>query len=393
MKVLHITTKDNAGAGLCCVRIHQSLLAQNIESKVLTMEKTWDNPEIYQYGYKRIMLMKAVSKLLRMIGLEITEWNKVRKLGKKSHTTYSLPISPVDITKSKLIEWADIIHLHWVNNYVDLPSFFSKVRKPVVWTLHDENLFYGIAHYSKDVIDNDLEKKYASLKRDILINSSNLTVVFLSQYLQRRFSQHVIVQNKRNVVINNSVNCNRFVPIDKIKARNEYAIPLNKKVVCFLANSINEKRKGLQILVDALHEIKEIDWLILAIGGNGDNRRWDIVKSVGSVTDQHMLNSLLCCCDFMAMPSFQEAFAQSPMEAMACGLPVVVFPVSGTSELINERNGVVCTDFTLEALKKGIMTLMNRQYDSTWIRQDMMNRFSPEVIAKKYIDLYKEILG
>ena len=30
------------------------------------------------------------------------------------------------MTKFKWVEWADIIHLHWVNDYLDYPSFFKK---------------------------------------------------------------------------------------------------------------------------------------------------------------------------------------------------------------------------------------------------------------------------
>ena len=102
---------------------------------------------------------------------------------------------------------------------------------------------------------------------------------------------------------------------------------------------------------------------------------------------------LISCADYMAMPSYQEAFSQSPMEAMACGLPVVVFPVSGTAELVNDRNGVICDDFTADALERGIKVLMSRHYDSKEIRQDMIDRYSPQRIAEKYIDLYKELLS
>ena len=76
----------------------------------------------------------------------------------------------------------------------------------------------------------------------------------------------------------------------------------------------------------------------------------------------------LSAADFFAMPSIQEAFALSPMQAMACGLPVVAFPVSGTSELITDLNGIRCRDFSVEALQEGIMTLMSRRYDGAAIR-------------------------
>ena len=76
---------------------------------------------------------------------------------------------------------------------------------------------------------------------------------------------------------------------------------------------------------------------------------------------------------------------------MACGLPVVAFPCSGVSELINEKNGVVCKDFTRSALSEGIRQLMSRDYNHQEIREDVLKRFSSHTIAEQYVKLYDEI--
>jgi glycosyltransferase involved in cell wall biosynthesis len=87
----------------------------------------------------------------------------------------------------------------------------------------------------------------------------------------------------------------------------------------------------------------------------------------------------------------KEAFAQTPIESMACGVPAIVFPVSGTDELITPQNGVRADDFTEESLRQAIKTAMSTSFDSKAIRQDMITRFSPNVIAKKYIAFYHQI--
>ena len=48
MKVLHICTSDEGGAGLCCLRLHNALLNEGVESKVVMNYKTRDYPEVYQ---------------------------------------------------------------------------------------------------------------------------------------------------------------------------------------------------------------------------------------------------------------------------------------------------------------------------------------------------------
>ena len=77
---------------------------------------------------------------------------------------------------------------------------------------------------------------------------------------------------------------------------------------------------------------------------------------------------------------------------MACGLPVIAFPCSGTEELITDMNGVRCEAFTVEALENGIRKALATQYDETMIRNDMIERFSPEKIAGEYLDFYHELM-
>jgi glycosyltransferase involved in cell wall biosynthesis len=92
------------------------------------------------------------------------------------------------------------------------------------------------------------------------------------------------------------------------------------------------------------------------------------------------------------MPSMKEAFAQTPIESMACGVPAIVFPVSGTDELITPINGIRTKGFTSKDLEEAIRQAMATHYDGDIIRQDMINRFSPEIIANKYIEFYKRML-
>ena len=384
---------DGGGAGLCCIRIHQSLLNMGIESKVLVLKKTTKSPEVYQYGNLIEKIARIPSKICRLASCQITDRNKIINLMRTNHTAYSLPVSPIDVTKHKLISWADIIHLHWVNNYVDLPSFFQKVRKPVIWTLHDENLFYGIAHHHKSILPNNpLEIKYRDIKRRAIQNAANLTIVFLSKMMYDKFGGEDFIGNRKKIIINNAVNANSFVPHNREKMRDKYNVDREKTVFAIMANDIGDPNKGLKVLSESLCEIDPDRFEILAIGGNPQNVHYPLVHSVGNISSQSVLSELLSSADYFAMPSYQEAFPQSPMEAMACGLPVVAFPVSGTYEMMNENNGVVCDDFTKKSLKGGITRLLSKKYDANCIRQDMINRFAPEIIAQKYFALYNSII-
>lgn len=392
MRVLHICTDDSKGAGQCCLRIHRALLGSGVESKVLVLNNTQHEIEEYSCGFLKNLLDRVLSKALRSIGLKITERNRLLDLAAKYQGAYSLPVSSINLLKNKWVKWADVIHLHWVNNFLDYPSFFKGVNKPIVWTLHDENFFLGISHYTNQVIaNNKAEIKYLEIKQEAYSNIEKMCIVMLSIFFYNKFGDHTLLRNRKTVVINNPVDTNSFSPYNKMEARRKLHLNDEDIYFAFTALDIAEKRKGLNVLSEALIEMNDPRMKVLAIGGNPSKVEWPNVISLGSKSSAKEISEVLSSADYYAMPSYQEAFSQSPMEAMACGLPVVAFPVSGTAELINDHNGVVCDDFTADSLKEGIQKMMGREYDPRKIREDMINRFSPEAIAQKYIEIYNKL--
>lgn len=393
MHVLHISTTDSGGAGLCCIRIHLALLKMGIESKVVVMEKTTDIPYVYKYDSLKYLLYRAFSKVLLKIGVLFTDYNKIKYLAHKYNTAYTRPVSFVDLTRCDLMEWADVIHLHWVANYLDLPSFMCKINKPIVWTLHDENLFYGIAHHHKSVLPkNRYEIKYRNIKKNAVLNSRNLNIVFLSKMMFDRFGNEEIIKGRYKTIINNSVDGHMFFPHNRSKMRQQYNIAEDYKVFLFIANNIDDPNKGLDILSKALQELNMDRVMILAIGNNPHKKKWPLTCTLGKVVKVEKLCELISLCDYFVMPSYQEAFPQSPLEAMACGLPVLSFPVSGTSEMIDSKNGIICRDFTIGSLKDAIIEMMSKEYDSNYIRKSVLKKFSPNIICAKYIELYNRVL-
>lgn len=394
MKILHVCTRDGDGAGLCCIRIHQALIRQGIDSRVLVLEKRGDCPEVYAAGCApgrwRNLLNRIVNKVLRLMHLKITNFNRRLAFMQKYGAYCSLPVSRYDISGHPLVKEADILHLHWINNFVDYPSFFKKVQKPMVWTLHDENLFLGVTHYNQCWGTKEtLEKKYYRKKQEAVRLIKNLNIVFLSEMMQRQYVHHEMIRGRYSTVINNAVDYNKFYPVNKKKARSIFNIAENAIVFVFVAASLNDERKGLGSLVKTLERMNVPNAMILAVGDNRKEQEWSLIKSTGVIYDTERLSAAYSCGDYFVMPSQQEAFAQTPLEALACGVPVVTFPVSGTNELITEKNGIRCNGFTSEDLEKGIRIAMNTSYDAETIRKDVIDRFSPDLITEKYIELYR----
>lgn len=393
MKVLHLCTTDAKGAGLCAYRIHKQLLDHNIESKMLVLEKHHIDKDVIQVFKYRFFFFRVYHFFLRLLHIYMNEYDiLIRQTGNRN-TLYSRPFLPFDISNNKYVKEADIIHLHWTDNFFDLPNFLKKINKPIIWTLHDEGLFCGTAHYEIDTIQNDiLDLKYREIRKNMIRNRKKTGIVLLSQYFYETYKEHCAIKGCHIRVINNSVDCSKFQQKDRNISRKRLGISDCKIVFLFIAAKINDPRKGLDILIRAVERLNNPDMVILAIGDDKTFQGHKIVKSIGCIYDHDDLSYAISAADYFVMPSKQEAFAQTPIEAMACGIPSILFPVSGTHELINAQNGVLCDECTVDSLVKGINKAMKFKYCKDEIIEFAKRNYSPSIIINEYIKYYNFLI-
>lgn len=394
MKVLHICTTDGGGAGLCALRIHEAMLKRGIDSKVMVLVKGKDRSDVVRFCYLKRLVWRSINRMLRILHLCITDYNYVTNLNIKTGQCFTLPDTIYDVTRHPLVKDADVIHLQWVNGFIDYGSFFKKVNKPIIWTQHDENLFLGIVHYQRDrVLGGEKEQLYYNKKRQYISSASSLGIVFLSKMMYEQYHNHEMIAGKKTTIINNSVDYTLFKPTGRSVARRQYGLDDEAIVFVFIAERIEDTRKGLSILVEAVAKLANPKIKILAVGKRTTNNEYPQTLAIGPVYDTERLSAIYSCADYFVMPSLQEAFAQTPLEAMACGTPVVVFPVSGTEELINDVNGVRCNGFTVSDLESGIRCAMAKTFDRDAIRNDVIERYSPDKITGQYLNFYSEMIN
>ena len=414
MKVVQLSLSDSGGAGLAALRITKALRSIGVDSCMLVADKSSDDESVIQIKDKTIntyipprnRVLMRVKRFLHNRGHFLTEIEKdsttlkAIPLGKR--TFFTSPISCYDLRNHPAIEEADIVHLHWVEGFVDYRTFFPYIKeigKPVVWTYHDENIGFGGFHYQRErdrfyEYYKEIEDKYCLIKKEALSAPQSITMVSLSKEMDAFCHRQSFVSGRPSVIVPNGVDYNRFAILDKNFAKKALKISPNKTVFSFCAYEMSEPRKGLLELLEALERLKNPDIVLLCIGGGEMPRETSIkVYRAGYVTNEDFLSLMYSASDVFVMPSFQEAFAQTPMEAMSCGVPVVAFPVSGTSVLINDKNGVRCEDFSVESLIKSITKVLDTKYDAQEIRNDVIERFAPDVIARMYQKVYDEVIN
>ncbi len=404
MKVVHICTSLEGGAGICARRIVSATRSLGVDARVLVAKgNKQDYVDVIKpiYPWSKVWPIQKIQVLMNILG----KWPKTVVLKKRiskelrnNQGTFTSPITDyTNIASHPWVQEADIVHLHWIGNFVDYKSFFKNVKKPIVWTIHDENPGLGGFHYTlwKDKATDNLRRlddEFCGLKKQAYNSINSMTLVAISTMMKEFFSSNKLLSRFPSVIIHNGIFADDFTPISADCARQALSINNKRKVFLFISQDIHEDRKGLKALIDALEIINYPNTLLICLGKfkSIPNVSFEI-RCEGFVGNNRLQSLYYSAADFYAMPSYQEAFAQTPMEAMACGTPVVAFPCSGASDLINQENGVVCDDFTVEALVIGIKLAMSRSYSRDTIRKNLINRFSYDKIAKEYIELYKKV--
>lgn len=408
MKILHISTYDFGGAGLAALRLHKSLLSQGIDSNMLVMQKTTDLDSVYvatpcgRYDFipSKNRLFRHFQTIMRGHGKMLTrlEYYKRQYYSKLSSQKifFTFPITQYDLAENPLVKEADIIHLHWIADFLDYESFFGKVNKPIIWTFHDYNPFMGGFHYFSTRTKfyfslKNIEDDFINIKSSSIKSISNLTLVAISDEMKSKMHSSTLFASNNIYEIYNSIDPEIFGIIDKSIVRKIFHITQNV-VFLFVSLFLEDPIKGLEKAIASLEKLNIPDSILLCVGqGKPPVSNIVTIRKFDSVPPE-LLQLFYSSADYLLFPSSEESFGQTPVEANSCGTPVVAFPVGVVPELINDTNGVICKDFTVEALSYGIKTAMSRQYNAQIIRQSVIEKFSPKKIVSQFIDLYYQVL-
>ncbi|MDX8399799.1 MAG: glycosyltransferase [Gallionellaceae bacterium] len=201
-------------------------------------------------------------------------------------------------------------------------------------------------------------------------------------------------------VIPYSLDTDVFKPVDEKGIRSALGIPQKAKVVFFAADSIVNRRKGFAELVQALASLKlEEEIFFLTIGndalelGAGFNH-----LHIGHVGNDRLLAAIYNAADVFVIPSLQEAFGQTALEAIACGTPVVGFDVGGIPDIVRPGiTGSLAPQGDISGLRLAIAQLLS---DSGKLREMGIScrrvaeeEYRLDIQARRYIELYERMLA
>lgn len=195
-----------------------------------------------------------------------------------------------------------------------------------------------------------------------------------------------------------------FKPLDK-----EQVLPLRKKLVgerefVILHVGHCHWRKNVELILKALALLKDrLNFVFLQVGGSLNKDQKELIRHLKlekfvkqiSYIDSQLLPQVYNFADVFVFPSWYEGFGLPPLEAMGCGLPVIVSQRSSLPEVVGEAGLYVDPNDKL-ALAQKIETVLNSKSLQQQLRQKGLQRaklFNWQITAEKTYAVYRDVVG
>ena len=418
MKVIHVSTHDiRGGAARSAYRLHQGLQRIGWSSTMFVKEKTCPDPTILRFEPPRGLVTRLRGRVRReVIARDFLRYQASRPVGYEAFSDDRTPSQEAVLGQ---IPRCNVVNLHWVAGLVDITSFFPQMTQttPVVWTLHDMNAFTGGCHYDSQCgrfagscglcpqlgssREQDLSRTVWERKNQALAACKNgsLRIVTPSRWLAEEARSSTLLSGVRVDVIPYGLDLDVFAPRDRAFSRDLLGIPQDARVIFFLAGTLDNRRKGFSLLLEALpYCAKHIDKLLLVSLGESPPKMDGGVPwlHLGSINDDRLLSLVYSAADLFVLPSLQDNLANTVLEAMACGVPVVSFNAGGTPDMVRPGiTGQLVPAYDVSALAAVIVQLMNApdllRSMSAHCRRVALDEYSLTLQAQRYAELYKAL--
>ena len=254
-----------------------------------------------------------------------------------------------------------------------------------------------------------LFRSFLRIRNRVLRNASAFSAIspdFADEFIAAGITPH------RIHMVPNCVDTDRFYPIDpagKDRLREKLGIPRTSKVVIYTGRLVSYK--GLPILLIAWKQIcsRHENALLLLIGSGGldihncetelkeyveANQLGEYVRFTGDI---QTVSEYLQASDIFVLPTENDAFPSSLIEAMACRLPIITTPVGAIKTIVSDGvNGKVVHPGDAQQLADTLDILLGNPElcaklgMAAW--ETVQEYYSADIVTKKYIDLFQQVL-
>jgi len=326
----------------------------------------------------------------------------------------------------------NILHAHNLHhNYFDLralPQLSHQI--PLMLTLHDAWLLSGHCAHSfacerwrtgcgkcpdltiYPAILRDATAYNWQRKQDIYAHSK-LYIATPSHWLMKKVEQSIltsaIVDSK---VIPNGIDLTIFQPTNKQSARSKLNLPLNAKIILFVASGIRQNiwkdyqtmRSAIMLVAERMND-HPIHFIALGEESPPERIGQAMIEFVPYQQDPKIVASYYQAADLYLHAAKVDTFPNVVLEALACGTPVVATAVGGIPEQVKsltiydkeQATGILVNQGDATALADGIEHLIRDETFTLLLAEnaikDTRQRFDLKIQVNQYLNWYQEIIG
>lgn len=418
-----IINKSDATGGAAVVsrRLMEALREEGVDARMLVCEKLTDSPFVEPAASPKKIRRKFLKERLKIF--------LISGFNRKNLFKIDTGEEGLKLWKHPMVTEADAILVNWVNQgMLSLKGVrkILKLRKPVIWTMHDMWCMTGICHHAgkcrhfeQQCGDCPLLGWKASVKdfsfktwkrknkifsdRDLM---RGMCFVGVSNWLKERSKLSGLLKDKRMEVIPNA-----FKAYDSgLRIREEGGAVR----ILFGAARLDDPIKGLPTLRLASHILKEEhpsiaeNMEIAVFGGVKDSSALEDfalpVVRLGILKGEKEIAEAYRNADIVVSASSYETLPGTLVEAQAYGCVPVCFRRGGQPDIIDQLATGYMAEYDPELdnrarnLVKGILWAYTIVTDPVKhrnimhaMRENVEKNFSYHEVAGKYISLIKEL--
>jgi glycosyltransferase involved in cell wall biosynthesis len=355
MKILHLSSHDHGGAGKAALRLHLSMCLEGIDSRMVVLSHRAAASEIIE------ILGRYHPLRLYHIGCKA-----FLKWWADSDYSYQLDNMSLMLQPRKVCELIgfnpDVIIAHNLSHFIspnDLLALHRETSAPVVLNLLDMAMLTGGCHYSWDCrnyekscgkcpgLRSTKEEDYSrriwrkksesfGYLRGVIVAPTSLLVK------QARSSSLFRNWDIRKILL--AIDSNTFKPIGTQEARMKLNLPLGVKIIFFGAQSLDQRRKGISYLAEALNVLTRkncfADGSVIVVSAGNDPGLDKLINSniprydLGFLGSDDQLSLAYNAADVFVCPSIEDSGPMMVNESIMCGTPVVAFRMGVAPDLV-----------------------------------------------------------
>jgi len=404
MKILHVSYAYGAnftgGATIAATRLHNYLLDVGVESYFMCILKFEEGRNVIEWppcGSLRRWLHLKLAKIERNVW-RFTPYR--RKI--------DLNIVPLGIKKVINAIQPDIVQIHNIGAGMVQFEEFCGLKIPIILTQHDfwkingfdpcpysdTRLFTGFNKSNSQWLERWLWGRKYRLSRE-----PNVSYIAPSKWAEVVTRRSLCGEGKVIDLVPNFIGPEfKYFPSKRTEHK--------KFRILFGCNcGMKNEFKGFSDLEEALRclpvKIQRNSELHVFGDKSADFKIGEIcVKVCGIMHNAEELVAMYHSADILAFPSKTETQGMVKIEALLCGLPVIVFDRTACPEAITHgKNGWIAGAADIKGFAEGIVHFYNEwglgelEHKRRDISNDAVSRFSNKAIMDIVLKVYQKLLG